>query len=184
MVYSSHVLEHIPNPEKALQEIYRVLKPNGINFCVVPTRADKVYAFFNFYSYLIYRTLSRIKKVVLAKFQTNKSDLKSAQQNQTKSSSWLVDFPFPPPHGHYPHYLEELKRWTPSRWRNRCLAAAPFQMEKQCTTQFNPLLSLLGAFAPKWGTQIHKLTRRMELKFGKMAFFRAIGLNTVMMLKK
>jgi len=184
MVYSSHVLEHIPNPERALREIYRVLKPGGINFCVVPTRADKVYAFFNFYSYLIYMTFSKLKKKIVSMFRQEKNVVKIPSEKLPVTKGWLSDFPFPPPHGHYKHYLEELKTWTPVQWKNRCLKAAPFQLESQCTTQFNPLLSLLGAFVPKWGTKMHELTRKAELKYGKKAFFRAIGLNTVLILKK
>jgi len=35
-VFASHVLEHIPNDLKALQEIRRILKPNGIAILPVP----------------------------------------------------------------------------------------------------------------------------------------------------
>ena len=184
MVYSSHVLEHIPNPEKALQEIYRVLKPGGINFCVVPTRADKVLAFFNFYSYLIYRAFTKVKRYLFKWKESKSNDLPSSNREAPVGNKWLSFFPFPPPHGHYSHYLVELKNWSPSRWKNRCLGAAPFQLVEQCTTQFNPLLSLLGAFIPKWGTKIHGLTRHLELKYGKNFFLKSIGLNTVLILKK
>lgn len=35
-IYASHVLEHIPDDKKALQEIYRILKPCGIAILPVP----------------------------------------------------------------------------------------------------------------------------------------------------
>lgn len=35
-VFASHVLEHIPNDEKALCEIHRIFKPNGIAILPVP----------------------------------------------------------------------------------------------------------------------------------------------------
>ena len=37
-VVTSHVLEHIPNPVQALAEWYRVLRPGGIIYCLVPDR--------------------------------------------------------------------------------------------------------------------------------------------------
>lgn len=40
-VYASHVLEHIPNDEKAISEIRRILKPNGIAILPVPLVAEK-----------------------------------------------------------------------------------------------------------------------------------------------
>ena len=39
-VFASHVLEHIPNDRKALQEIHRILKPNGIAVLPVPVVCD------------------------------------------------------------------------------------------------------------------------------------------------
>jgi len=35
-IYNSHVLEHVPNDKKAMEELYRVLKPNGVIFIAVP----------------------------------------------------------------------------------------------------------------------------------------------------
>ena len=35
-VFASHVLEHIPNDQKAIQEIRRILKPNGVAILPVP----------------------------------------------------------------------------------------------------------------------------------------------------
>ncbi len=40
-VFASHVLEHIPNDEKAISEIRRILGPNGIAILPVPLIAEK-----------------------------------------------------------------------------------------------------------------------------------------------
>ena len=40
-VFASHVLEHIKDDEKALFEIRRILKPNGIAVLPVPLVAEK-----------------------------------------------------------------------------------------------------------------------------------------------
>lgn len=43
-VVMSHVLEHCPNVQMALREVYRVLKDGGYLFVFVPPHADYVYA--------------------------------------------------------------------------------------------------------------------------------------------
>lgn len=37
-IYCSHVLEHVPNDKKAIQELYRVLKPSGTALISVPLK--------------------------------------------------------------------------------------------------------------------------------------------------
>lgn len=41
VVFASHVMEHIPDDKKAIREIYRILKPNGIAILPVPFVAEK-----------------------------------------------------------------------------------------------------------------------------------------------
>lgn len=36
IIYNSHVLEHVPDDHLAMSELYRVLKPNGVCFIMVP----------------------------------------------------------------------------------------------------------------------------------------------------
>jgi len=40
VVILSHVLEHIEEPEKVLNDIYRILKPNGILFIEIPLESE------------------------------------------------------------------------------------------------------------------------------------------------
>jgi hypothetical protein len=149
------------------------------------TRAEKVYAFFNFYLYLFQRTMVAVlKKIGGSKKVPGQVSLAAADSNKQSSPSVLRDFPFPPPHGAYPHYLNELKAWRPSSWLKKLESVPHMKTVGFCTTQFNPLLSLFGAIIPKWGTRIHAFTRKTERKLGGIAFFRMIGLNTVMILKK
>ena len=40
-ILCNHVLEHIPNDTKAMQELYRVLKPGGIALLQVPLESNR-----------------------------------------------------------------------------------------------------------------------------------------------
>jgi len=43
IIYCSHVLEHVPNDYRAIEEIKRVLKPDGCAIIIVPISADHTY---------------------------------------------------------------------------------------------------------------------------------------------
>ncbi len=45
MILCNHVLEHIPNDRKAMEEIYRVLKPGGIAILQIPLENDRKLTF-------------------------------------------------------------------------------------------------------------------------------------------
>ncbi len=45
IVFCNHVLEHIPNDTKAMQELYRVLKPNGMGIFQIPQDLSREYTF-------------------------------------------------------------------------------------------------------------------------------------------
>ena len=40
-IFCNHVLEHIPNDKKAMQELYRILKPGGMAILQVPQELDR-----------------------------------------------------------------------------------------------------------------------------------------------
>ena len=45
VVFCNHVLEHIPDDKKAMQELYRVLKPNGMGIFQIPQDLSKAITF-------------------------------------------------------------------------------------------------------------------------------------------
>ena len=47
LVICFHVLEHIPKDEKAIKELYRILKPNGTLLVQVPLKKGKTYEDFS-----------------------------------------------------------------------------------------------------------------------------------------
>lgn len=182
LVFSSHVLEHVPDIKKALSEIYRVLKPGGINFCVVPTAADKVYAFFLFYIYLMQRTAVKIFSLL---FKTNKKQLAGGQAVLSDSkTSVLKYFPFPPPHGVSTHYLSELKNWTLNKWKETITQKNKIKLLNQYGLQLNPLLPLLGITFPKTGVKLFSKTRGFEKRFSQMPLIKNLGISTLIITEK
>lgn len=182
MVFSSHVLEHIPNQKKALEEIYRVLKPGGYHVCIVPVRFEKFYAFISFYSYLIKASLIRLKKLFVKFKSTNSAD-PMTMNKKDNAHSILRSFPFPPPHGYSNHFLAEWKEWGCSNWRNKIMMNNKFTILHQSTTQLNPLLPLVGPIFPLLSANIHQLTRKLELQLGKLPVLRGLGINTIIIAK-
>ncbi len=45
IIFCNHVLEHIPDHKKAMKELYRVLKPNGMAILQVPQDLSRAYTF-------------------------------------------------------------------------------------------------------------------------------------------
>ena len=75
------LLEHLPNPEKAINEIYRILKPNGI--CLLTTHMATVlhgepYDYFRFTKYALKDVL--FKKFKYIKVEANGGALLSIMQ--------------------------------------------------------------------------------------------------------
>ena len=178
MVFSSHVLEHIPNQQKALNEIYRVLKPGGYHVCIVPVRFEKLYAFISFYSYLVKASLMQIKKIFF-KDEENIANSSNSLKKKDSNPSLLRSFPFPPPHGYSNHFLAECKEWGCSIWRRKIMMDNKFKVVHQSTTQINPLLPLVGPIFPLLSAKIHQATRVLEMQIGKLPIFRTLGINTI-----
>jgi SAM-dependent methyltransferase len=176
MVFSSHVLEHIPDQKKALDEIYRVLKPGGYHVCIVPVRFEKFYAFISFYSYLFKASLRRLKSII-SKPKSHSQDVQS--KTNVNADSILKYFPFPPPHGYSKHFINELVDWSCFRWKNKIKMNGKFKIIHQSSTQINPLLPLTGPLFPRTSAKIHSATRKVELIIGKLPIIRSLGINTI-----
>ncbi|MBL7924331.1 MAG: class I SAM-dependent methyltransferase [Bacteroidia bacterium] len=188
LIYSSHVLEHIPDRDKALAEMARVLKPGGIYFCVTPVSFEKLYSFLNYYLLLVTRIfalLGRIvKRIFWSKDRTSQPGVSVDGHTAKAKSTFWASFPFPPPHGTGRHFLSELVNWTPGKWKKEQTKHDEFEFVSQQTTQWLPFLPVLGFIHPVLGTRMHARTRSFELRTGKFRFFQCFGINTVIILKR
>lgn len=185
LVFSSHVLEHIPNMNKAIEEIDRVLKPGGINFCIVPTTTDRIYAFFTFYIYLIKRTFAKIFNKLFPKKQTINPAVNTTKPIATTSISYYLKYlPFPPPHGVLPSYLKEIKNWTLKNWRKNITNHNKIKLVTQYGLQLNPLLPFVSSIFPITAVNIFSFTRSLETKLGKNGFMKHFGISTLLITEK
>lgn len=186
MVFSSHVLEHVPDVNKAVSEINRVLRPGGINICIVPTTTDRIYALAYFYMYLLKRTVIKLFNLV---FPAPKSVAMQGHASAEKSiaaaaNAYLKYFPFPEPHGVLQSYTQELKHWTLSNWRRIITGSGRIKLVSQRGLQLNPVLPLSGVFFPIAGVKIYRLTRRVENKLSGLPVFKQLGLSTMVITEK
>lgn len=184
MVFSSHVLEHVPDVNKAVSEINRVLKPNGINFCVMPTSIDKVYGFFLFYVYILQRVIAKTGNLIFKKKNKSNEAASFKEEFNKNKLSYFKFFPFPPPHGAYPHYLTELRKWTYSGWRRVISNNGSIEVTNQYGLQSNPLLPLLGTTLPHVAVWLYSKTRRVENKLSQTLFIRNFGISTLIITRK
>ena len=162
----------------------RVLKPGGYNICITPASMDRVYAFFNFHVYLLKRIwyhilIKRIKK----KTPHTQSKLTSNADLSKSIKKQLKNYPFPPPHGEFPHFFKELFGWKFRDWEILISNNGEFKLVEQSTFQLNPFLPILDLILPRTGVAIHKLTRKVELRVGKIKPFKYLGYSCITITK-
>ena len=117
VVFSSNVLEHIPDLEVILSEIQRVVKPDGCVIHVVPTSVWRIWTSFSHYLNLTKRFMDLIRR----KHRSPKTELTNIDSSLCSSSIWGVikRTLIAGPHGESPSAISEL--WYFSRWRWRKL---------------------------------------------------------------
>ncbi len=184
MVFSSFVLEHVPNLNKAILEINRVLKPGGHNICIVPTSTDAVYSFFFYYMYLVKRTFVKIGELVYSKSASAGGIEASKAVSSESKSTFFTYFPFPPPHGVLPNYLSELRYWRAENWRKKITAAYSIRLVLQRNLQLNPLLPLSGVFFPGFGTKLYAASRKAENRLSQYSLFKILGISSLLITEK
>jgi SAM-dependent methyltransferase len=117
LIFSSHLLEHLPNLPLALLELRRVLRDDGVVIHVVPSRFWKLLDVGLFYPsqvvHLIekYTGHQRYRKTVAQGLRgSSGSNVKGPAQGWWRRSLW------PPVHGIARSNLAEFQRFDPRRW--------------------------------------------------------------------
>ena len=132
VVYSSHVLEHVRDRVKGLQEMKRVVKPNGVIIIGMPTAAM---ASLNLMENLVFTTHQRLMNFLFA----NKLKVKRPKfinvflpvSHSEAGRSILYDL------NHY-----RIKKWT-------ALIGSQLSIEQQLMPAFYPYPDFVEIFKPK-----------------------------------
>ena len=123
-VFSSNVLEHVPNRKQVVQEIRRVLRPGGQCLTIVPSAMERVYFFPISYVLVLRAILKGLRKHLAATAPSNGERPGSKGVRDSVSGKLreflrknYPSFPYPKPHGEYRSSTEEFLAHRPWKWR-------------------------------------------------------------------
>lgn len=152
LILSEYALQYVPDKNRALGEMRRVLKDDGIMVMVVPNFMERLCAPFMKYKYLLRRSLSRLaRRAAPAPSGTGGSQMSGASTGRTESASGGIGrHLLLGPDGAYKSFGEEMARHTPASWK-RLFENNGFRILSAFTTQVLPLglLDVLGAPAAR-----------------------------------
>jgi len=115
LIYSSNLLEHLPDPEMALSEMHRVLKKDGVMVHVVPNRFWKFLHLTLFYP----NQMLAMAELLLSRGSRGPRNNARAIGNNLKGKqpSFLIRNLLPAVHGEYPNHLVELASMGSAHWK-------------------------------------------------------------------
>ncbi len=146
VVYSSHVLEHVNDEQRSLEEMKRVLKPDGVLIIGMPTAAM---AFINLLTEALFTTHHRILNVLLRPFSFI-----------TTGKTPLINMLIPPSHSSHRArtIFFDLRYYKVSNWHK--IVSGVFSVKETILPAFYP-------YPQYW--QLFKM--RKNFKFSSSVFF-------------
>ncbi|MFQ5718254.1 MAG: class I SAM-dependent methyltransferase [Acidobacteriota bacterium] len=147
-VFSSNVLEHVPDQTRAVEEIHRVLKPGGTALHIMPAAMERVYNFPVSYLMVVAGMMRGLRNRSESRGTDGLESIDAGNRNRPRSRLlWkratsffgrhYPRFPFPAPHGAYASSTEEFLAHLPSRWE-ALFRSAGFTIERSFTTILAP----------------------------------------------
>jgi SAM-dependent methyltransferase len=131
LVFSSNLLEHVPDPAKALRGIASVLKEEGITIHVIPSSFWKLSSLLLYLPYRIVtlleeatepggltRALKRMRGASAGSQESDSHPLENNPKTARPPRSILARQIWPEPHGVSATHWEEFRAFAPSRWRS------------------------------------------------------------------
>lgn len=117
LIFSSNLIEHLPNLDACLAECKRVVKPDGLIIHTVPNRTWKLFHLLLYYLFGVKTLLRRL-------FSANKSvQISDSIGADTKLDSSLRPLNYslrknllPKPHGISRSHFREFKNWGEKQW--------------------------------------------------------------------
>jgi len=176
LVISNHVLEHVADRRRAVREMHRVLSAGGHNVCVVPTRADRLYTFPRYHAYLVKRALVHAGRWLVA---ARTARVPKNPSGSLSPRGMLFEFPWPPTHGAFRSYKDELRSWTWSRWRSLVTDDGKYELICQRSTQFLPF-PLLDILSRSLAVALYRHSLAAQRFLSRISLVQGAGLNTIL----
>lgn len=154
LVFTSSTLEHIPDREKAVKEIRRVLKPGGRAVIIVPNFITSIYSILHMPLYLCAAFFRRAFK---------RNVYCNPQEGLIKNNKKMSVFAgvgralIPKPHGEYKNLIDELQNSYPARWE-KLLTDEGLKILASRGTIVLPW-SLISVFSSGFGALLYSLTK-------------------------
>jgi SAM-dependent methyltransferase len=187
-VFSSNVLEHVPDRPRAIREIYRVLKPGGKCLTIVPAAMERVYNFPVSYVLVVQSILRGLRNHYgrRARSEGGSSEVLLPVMGEAGDGStgfWrkarrffrihFPGFPFPKPHGEYRSSTEEFLAHRPGRWLD-LFRDQGFHIEETFTSILAP--HILGmAISPRCAYWVARAGWPLTRRLGGRRVFRSLG---------
>jgi SAM-dependent methyltransferase len=137
-VFSSNVLEHVRALPELLEEIRRVLKPQGIAVHILPTPVWRLWTCFTHYPFLVKYALGRGLPASAAPRASTRP------KNYARMAMRAI---IPAPHGEYSNALAELWYFSRARWRRVFTASGMLLIHDEPTNLFYTGYSLFPHLA-------------------------------------
>ena len=165
IIFSSNVLEHIPDLDGALRECARVLKPDGKMVHVVPSHWWRIWTILSYYPALPKILLCGWRDLRKSDVELTSSpeNIEITKQNQQSSHDtgfinilqrrfklkWIRTIVLSPRHGERGNEITEIYYFSPSWWRRMferngwcVLEETPCRLFYSGNTLFGPILSI------------------------------------------
>jgi SAM-dependent methyltransferase len=114
LVYSSNLMEHLPNVESAFLGIRQVLKDDGLVIHIMPTPWWRFFATLLHFPNKFFNILNRIFSKEFNKKKIRKGNNLKSQEKRNK----YIDFLIPKPHGVSSNSFSEFFAFRKSKWEN------------------------------------------------------------------
>lgn len=181
-VFSSYTLHYLKDRRRAICELKRVVKKDGLIILMVPGFMERIWAFFQFYLYLGIKFLKTLKENMSKGTIPSSGSSESAIFDLTRVKERYSYFPFPGPHGAYRNSAIEMIRHMPVNW-NREFSESGLKVESSFTTTFIPY-HLLLTISLKLTSIISSIFAPFTRACGDKPLIKYLGCNYCVALKK
>ena len=180
MIFSEYTLQYVRDKEKALHQMRRVLRDEGVMIILVPNFIERVFAPLAKCQYLVKRVFALSYGVPQDGRRMDAGG--TAGKNPVSMSETLGRHFSLKPDGAYRGFAEELFRHTPFLWK-RLFERSGFTVKGTFTSRILPL-GILDFFGGRAARYLSRKTHRFNVAMSGLPFMRRTGYSLGMVLVK